>query len=243
MPLDPLSASVFAFIEQVDSFYASFMGQAHPAAHLGGHLFYAGELTDQARAAITAANIAGAATLSVSADQFIAKQAMRDGVVDFLVNSLDEALRILKNEVRKHETVAVCVTAGPQAIEDQMRDRGVRPDLTLAAPALQPLPQAGIWLTLRPTQSPALWLPKLDALALEILPPSAEATRRWLERATRYLGRQTRNLRVLRLTQQQANDLIVAIRNLVATGTMTTPTQIDLGPWGNSIHQPLVPNP
>ena len=52
---------------------------------------------------------AGAATLTASASAEAGKQAMREGVVDFLVTTLDEALRILKNEVRKHETVAVCV--------------------------------------------------------------------------------------------------------------------------------------
>ena len=56
-----------------------------------------------------AANIAGAASLSATADVATQKQAIRDGVVDFLVTSLDEAARILKNEIRKRQPVAVCV--------------------------------------------------------------------------------------------------------------------------------------
>ena len=61
------------------------------------------------RALLLAGNIAGAASLAVTADAAAQKQSIRDGVADFLVNSLDEALRILKNEVRKREPVAVCV--------------------------------------------------------------------------------------------------------------------------------------
>jgi hypothetical protein len=49
--------------------------------------------------------------------------------VDFLINTLDEALRILKNQVRKRETVAVCVAGAPEAVEREMLERGVLPDL------------------------------------------------------------------------------------------------------------------
>ena len=78
---------------------------------LGGKLLYIGELDPAGRALAVAGNIAGVASLCASADPAIQKQAVRDGVVDFLVTSLDEALRILKNEIRKREPVAVCVGA------------------------------------------------------------------------------------------------------------------------------------
>ena len=68
---------------------------------------------NQGRALVVAANIAGAATLAATADRAAQKQALRDGVADFLVTSLDEALRILKNQLRKRETVAVCVALRP----------------------------------------------------------------------------------------------------------------------------------
>src|SRR5580698_3492686 len=113
MPPEPLSPAAFAFIAQVDEAYTVLMEAAQPGPHLGGKLFYAGALTEPACAVTVAANIAGAATLAASDDRHAAKQAMRAGQVDFLVNSLDEALRILKNEIRKRETVAVCVTATP----------------------------------------------------------------------------------------------------------------------------------
>lgn len=247
MPLDPLSPEVFAFIAQADAFYAAF-----PSPHLGGQLFYAGELSGLARAAITAANIAGAATLAVSSDQAAAKQAMRDGIVDFLVNSLDEALRILKNEIRKRETVAVCVAAAPALVEGEMEARGVQPDLYLsngvvssgvgdssrgAEGVIDSLAAAAAedtWITLRPVQSPALWLPKLDALALAGLPPGATAARRWIERAPRYLGRIARNVRILHTTQQEKDRLVAAINGQIATGALQTAVEIDLGAWSGS---------
>ncbi len=240
MPLDPQSSAAFAFIEQADAFYTAL---TQPSPLRGGHLFYTGELTKAARPAIAAANIAGAATLSVSADPAAARQAMRDGIVDFVVNSLDEALRILKNELRKRETVAVCVTTGLQAIEAEMHHRGVRPDIVLSALTSQPPSPADIWLTLRPAQSPAQWLHKLDAIALAALPPEAIATRRWLERASRYLGRQTRNLRILHIPQHHANQLIAQIKNQQSTGAFPIAIEIEQGPWTNSTRQSLVPGP
>ncbi len=227
MPLDSLSPQAFAFIAQAGAYYAAF-----PALHLGGHLFYAGELTNPACAALVAANIAGAASLAATANQSSAKQAMRDGIVDFLVHSLDEALRILKNEIRKRETVAVCVTADPASIEQEMQTRGVQPDLTISGLDLVPQPSsdACIWLTLRPVQSPAHWLPRLDVLALDILPPDATAARRWLERAPRYLGRLAKNLRILRISRQQADRLTAEINRQVASGVIATPVEIETTP-------------
>jgi hypothetical protein len=243
MPLEPLSPAVFAFIAQVDEAYTSLMHSAEP--HLGGKLFYAGNLTEPACAATVAANIAGAATLAASADQPSAKQAMRAGQVDFLVNSLDEALRILKNEVRKRETVAVCVTATPSSIEQEMQARGVQPDLFFSGLAAhigraRSLDSPGTWLTWRAAQSPALWLPKLDALSLSCLPANAVAARRWLERAPRYLGRLAQNLRVLHTTEPIARQCIAQFTAHIATSEISTPIEIEIGPWGSTDHRTLI---
>lgn len=247
MPLESLSPAAFAFIARVDGAYASLMHFAEP--HPGGKLFYAGDLTEPARAAVVAANIAGAATLAVSADHLAAKQAMRNGAIDFLVNSLDEALRILKNEIRKRETVAVCIAAAPASalasIEQEMQARGVQPDLifTDLATNAQRAASPGTWLTWRASQSPALWLPKLDAIAIATLPSEANHARRWLERAPRYLGRLAQNLRVLHTTQQHAEQFIAQVTGEIAAGRITAPIEIDLGPLDGSKHQSLVPSP
>jgi len=100
---------------------------------LGGKLIYAGQVSGEpsgfGRNLLYAANIAGAASLAVSSDSNALRQAMRDGVIDFIVNSLEEALRILKNEIRKHQPVSVGISADPDLLTIQMLDRGVLPDL------------------------------------------------------------------------------------------------------------------
>ncbi len=110
--------------------YASLLDApgAHPETGLGGKLFYAGELDEAGRALLVAANIAGAATLATTADRAAQKQALREGVADFVVNNLDEALRILKNQLRKRETVSVCVALPPSDVEREMNERGVSPE-------------------------------------------------------------------------------------------------------------------
>src|SRR5579864_9118351 len=119
-----------AFALRVLSFYNRLTpAEGSDEPDLGGRLLYAGELDEDGRALIVAANIAGAASLCATANEHQQKQAVRDGIVDFLVTSLDEALRILKNEIRKHAPVAVCIAAAPAEIEGLMAERGVQPDL------------------------------------------------------------------------------------------------------------------
>jgi hypothetical protein len=98
-------------------------------AGLGGKLLFAGGMDLAGRDLLYASNIAGAASLAVSADPNQQRQAIRDGIVDFVVTSLGEALRILKNEVRKKQAVSVAVAADPRRVFEEMLDRGVQPDL------------------------------------------------------------------------------------------------------------------
>ena len=130
MTTDPQSAA-FNFLTRVALSYATLLESplATPETGLGGKLFYAAPLDEEGRALLVAANIAGAATLAASADRDAQKQALRDGVVDFVVTNLDEALRILKNQLRKRETVAVCIAQPPSEVEREMNQRGVAPDL------------------------------------------------------------------------------------------------------------------
>src|SRR5208337_4073242 len=122
MALDLNGTAAFDLALQAECFYAALTQASGSNAepNLGGKLLYAGELDAQGRALLVAANIAGAASLAAVAEPVAQRQAIRDGVVDFLVNSLDEALRILKNEIRKRETVAVCVTLAPETVEREM---------------------------------------------------------------------------------------------------------------------------
>ena len=54
-----------------------------------------------------AATMTGASFLGVEVDPERIKRRLKSGYCDFMVNSLDEALRILKNAVRKKENVSV----------------------------------------------------------------------------------------------------------------------------------------
>jgi urocanate hydratase len=196
------SAGPLEFVVQVERAYEALLEAdfADAVAGLGGKLLYAGDLDAGGRALVVAANIAGAASLAVTADRTAQKQALRDGVADFLVNSLDEALRILKNQLRKREPVAVCVGLEPSAVESEMSERGVAPDLlrndvTRAARGAQE--QKTKWISWRVDSAPALWLPKIDMIAIDSLPQDAWRTRRWLRLAPRYLGRLADGFRVL----------------------------------------------
>jgi hypothetical protein len=210
------------FTLQVESLYTALLRYASPSPGeeqtLGGKLLYAAELDPRGRALLVAANIAGAASLAATADAAAQKQSIRDGVADFLVNSLDEALRILKNEIRKHETVAVCIASAPEDVEREMLERGVLPDLLAPIEPAPPAPGEAL-LTWRVAAAPAQGLPKLDAIALECLPANPDhGARRWLRLAPRYLGRLAQGIRILRCEPIVANAIVDRIQSAVARG-------------------------
>jgi hypothetical protein len=209
---------------------------------LGGKLFYAGELDEESRVLVVAANIAGAATLVVTADRDAQKQAIRDGVTDFLVNSLDEALRILKNELRKRETVAVCVGLAADTVEREVIERGVlpdlrRPDLRMARIGGALMAEEGkqaesdsksikalvIWSV---ASAPAQWLPALDAIALECLDANAWQARRWLRTAPHFLGRLSRGMRLMSADREFAARFIGRVRGLAGSGEIAVGVEI-----------------
>ena len=215
MALEPPSPPPLAFLLRVASAYNSLVASshAHPETGLGGKLFYVGEIDDASRALLVAANIAGAATLAATADRAAQKQALRDGVADFVVNNLDEALRILKNQLRKRETVAVLAAQPPSEVESEMNDRGVSPDLWRGdIPVatnhdafarhegeetefdLSKIPAVVTW---RVESSLPKDLAILDEIALACLDPGDWKSRRWLRLAPRYLGRMAQGLRLL----------------------------------------------
>jgi urocanate hydratase len=247
MALNPNPLAAFDVSLQAERFFAALM---QPAAtgpdsepSLGGKLLYAGNLDAEGRALVVAANIAGTASLTATADQSAQKQAIRDGVADFLVTSLDEALRILKNEIRKRETVAVCVAAAPGAIEREMLERGVLPDLLRPGAAkqyamflsqgaqqiqLSSLEENQTLLTWSVASAPAQWLPKLDAIALACLKPEDAAARRWLRLAPRYLGRLAENQRLLRTNKESTQKFLEQLRDQINQGKIKVPVEIRL---------------
>ncbi len=252
MALDPIEPSVLDFILQVERLYASLMAVANSALDsehgLGGKLIYAGDLNATGRALLIAANIAGAASLAVSADQARQKQAVKDGVIDFLVTSLSEALRILKNQVRKRETVAVCVAAPPEVVEREMHDRGLLPDLIASG-----LPGASVssisfangahtiklvseeasqaLLTWQVAGSPATSMPVLDAIVLDCLgrdpARNSSAGARWLRLSPRYLGRLAQGFRILHCDPDIAKEFVARAQRAVTHREISVQVRFD----------------
>lgn len=233
--------TAFEFAVLVERFYASLISTADCVSQAepdrGGKLLFAGELGAEADALVVAANIAGAATLVCSPDVAIQREANRDGIVDFLVTSLDEALRILKNEVRKREPVAVCVGIAYDALLREMQERGVRPDICApVAPSV-----ADCVLSWSVESAPAKWLPKLDALAGEILQADDGAARRWLRLAPRYLGRRAQGVRVMRCKETEAARFLESAREAVAKGEVGVAVSVGVERQGESAVHELEP--
>ncbi len=183
--------------------YAAIAGNLDPEHGLGGQLLYADVLDRASIQLVRAANIAGAASFTTSTEATALREAMRDGVVDFVVTTLDEALRILKNEIRKKQSVSVGIHCGDiAAFTQEMRERGVRPDLLRVEPKL--LHGAIEWLMLDVPAGDASFARNLEAAVLNALPADDHAARRWYRLAPRYLPRSLRGLRTVACNQEAA---------------------------------------
>jgi hypothetical protein len=248
------SSDAFAFLSAAERYYASLVSTAQSAfpggeASLGGQLLYAGELSEDARALVVAGNVAGAATLCATADPARLRQANHEGIVDFVVTNLDEALRILKNEIRKKEPVAVCVGVEPGELEKEMLERGVQPDLVKAgvaamnAVAVTPLLPAEdeALLAWQVAETPARWMPRLDALALECLGEGDAAARRWLRLAPRFGGRNVRGIRLVRCGLQAAAEFVSKVEMGVFRGEVGVAVELQMTRRGLTDQHRFVP--
>jgi len=183
--------------------YAALMRCARLAErdNLGGKLLYAGALDNDGK------------SLAATADQAAGRQAMRDGAVDFVVTTLDEALRILKNQVRKREPVSVCVVAEPESMEREMLERGVEPDLLPAADCApsssiaefialgarriepQPIPAGQTLFTVEIPLNFTRDSGRIEGILSASIAESDIVNRRWLRLSPRYLGPNARRVR------------------------------------------------
>jgi len=174
---------------------------------LGGRLLWAGALDAQRSRLVRAANTAGAASLAAAEPQE-GKAAMRAGVVDFLVTTLDEALRILKNEIRKGTRVAVCVALPEDAVRAEMLERGLLPDLLPAAGADDALEAQGarrlagapsesgrVFAAVEIPQAQMARAAEFEALLAEAMDAADAAGARWLRLSPRYLPASMRRVR------------------------------------------------
>jgi len=104
-------------------------GEKHFGGELAGKLIVSGGMGGMGGAQPLAATMTGAAFLGIDVDPERIKKRLRTGYCDFMVNSLDEALRILKNAVRKKENVSVGLVGNCADVIPELAARGVVPDI------------------------------------------------------------------------------------------------------------------
>jgi len=96
---------------------------------LSGKLIVSGGMGGMGGAQPLAATMTGAAFLGIDVDPERIKKRLKTGYCDFLVTTLDEALRILKNAVRKKENVSVGLVGNCADVIPELAERGVVPDI------------------------------------------------------------------------------------------------------------------
>jgi urocanate hydratase len=105
------------------------LAEKHFGGVLEGKLVVSGGMGGMGGAQPLAATMAGAAFLGIDVDADRIKKRLKTGYCDFMVNSLDEALRILKNAVRKKEAVSVGLVGNCADVIPELVERGVVPDV------------------------------------------------------------------------------------------------------------------
>lgn len=76
-----------------------------------------------------AANLAGGVCLSLDEDASRVREVVRSGVADFVVITLDEAIRAMKNELRQHRPLSVVLHAPIPPVLEEIVERGLAPQL------------------------------------------------------------------------------------------------------------------
>jgi urocanate hydratase len=101
----------------------------HFGSDLAGKLVVTGGLGGMGGAQPLAATMNGAAFLGVEVDAGKIKRRIRGGYCDICVNSLDEAIRILKNAIRQKQAVSVGLVGNCAEVIPELARRGIVPDL------------------------------------------------------------------------------------------------------------------
>jgi urocanate hydratase len=111
--------------------YETFAAAAvkHFGGSLAGKLVVTGGMGGMGGAQPLAATMNGAAFLGIDVDPERIKRRVKTGYCDVMVTSFDEALRILKNAVRKGEATSVGLVGNCADLIPEMAKRGVVPDL------------------------------------------------------------------------------------------------------------------
>src|SRR5580765_5381504 len=111
--------------------YETFAAAAkkHFGGDLKGKLVVSGGIGGMGGAQPLAATMNGGAFLGIDVDPERIKRRVKTGYCDVMVTSLDEALRILKNAVRKGEATSVGLAGNCADLIPELAKRGVVPDI------------------------------------------------------------------------------------------------------------------
>ena len=101
----------------------------HFGGSLAGRLVVSAGMGGMGGAQALAVTLNGGAFLGIDANSARIKRREKAGFCEVMVNNLDEALRILKNAVRKREPASVGLIGNAAEVLPELAQRGVLPDL------------------------------------------------------------------------------------------------------------------
>ncbi len=218
---------------------------------LAGHLLLCLGYGQRGSELALATTIAGGVFLGIEPDPQRLKAAVRSGACDFMVNTLDEALRVIKNELRKRTPLSAGLLGNAAEMLAAMVERGVQPDLIavmseLELAAVPASRQALDQIIERGTEflheggmladsavEEVVWtasnqqdLRRMDRIALELLPPDDQIRRRWLEQGPAYFYRQQPLERVLELNPAELARLLERFKSATSSAEFDAPVEI-----------------
>jgi urocanate hydratase len=196
-----------------------------------------------------ATTICGGTFLGIDPSSEHLKTALRNGACDFMVNTLDESLRVLKNELRKKKPLSVGLLGEASAILSAMAERGVQPDLLADCGAsnigsTHPCQTAlmefiergavgvdthastvanGRFVEVVWTAASLADLRRMDELALGLVSADDSIRRRWLQHAPGYFHRQRPLQRVLGMLPEEVTQLAEEFKNAISAGEIQSP--------------------
>jgi urocanate hydratase len=154
-----------------------------------------------------AVSIAGGTTLVLDDDAAAVKSAMRRGELDFVVNTLDEALRTLKNQIRQRRPLSVGLIAEVTTVLKEMEERGVLPDRRYSQIPERMLPSykslQGYQILAANTEE----LRRIDDQLLAMISAEDLARRHWVQRAPQYLREARTGNRWIWLSEQERDQI------------------------------------
>lgn len=117
--IDPVQSRILHIYTALDQIHSDW----------GGSFILSLGLNPWGAAFSVAAHIAGAVSLSIDNNSDHLREIVRSGVADFVVTTLDEAIRTMKNEVRKHAPLSVALNSDPLIALEESVTRGLAPQL------------------------------------------------------------------------------------------------------------------